>query len=267
MSRRWGRLLTALLLGLLLILPSGPARASGPPPAGPVAPDGPGGQLQVTVTDLPPNVPAAVTVTGSAALPAGEHVVGTRTLSLPASRYTISAQPVAVGTSTYYPTVSPATVTVQAGTAAQVTVDYLTIVPNTTRVLGSAALGALVSAGPGFATLVFRQSPGLPALAPGDILVAGVSPRTPDGFLRKVTAVRGQGTQLMVTTGPATLLEAVTRGAFAVQATLPVAGSPGEGAPILQTIQRKISCDSGATMELTGFLSVVPSVKRPSEVP
>jgi len=111
-------------------------------------------------------------------------------------------------------------VTVQAGTTAQAVVDYLTIVPDTTKVLGSTVLRTLISASPDGVTLVFANSPALPPLAPGDVLVAGVSPQTPFGFLRKVTAVSVQGTQVVVTTGPATLFDAAPRGGFDVQATL-----------------------------------------------
>ncbi|MCI0730039.1 MAG: hypothetical protein L0332_25425, partial [Chloroflexi bacterium] len=57
-----------------------------------------------------------------------------------------------------------------------------------------------------------QMTPELAALAPGHVMVGDVSQNAPDGFLREVTAVSTTGGQVVVTTGPATLEDAIQQG-------------------------------------------------------
>ncbi len=87
------------------------------------------------------------------------------------------------------------------------------IIPDTTKVLSPATTQYLVSISGDGATYTFSQmTPELAALAPGHVMVGDVSQNAPDGFLREVTAVSTTGGQVVVTTGPATLEDAIQQG-------------------------------------------------------
>lgn len=80
---------------------------------------------------------------------------------------------------------------------------------------------ASANSGPGDGVLKFHgTTPFLQSLKVGDIVAAGVSSATPDGMLRKVTAVGREGAGFSVTTAPATLHDAVKQGSFDVQKVL-----------------------------------------------
>ncbi len=87
------------------------------------------------------------------------------------------------------------------------------IIPETTKVMDGETLGSLESLSPDKSTFTFSQvTPALEALADGDVIAGGVTPHTPDGFLRKVTAVSVDGDRVVVQTVQATLEEAIERG-------------------------------------------------------
>jgi len=74
------------------------------------------------------------------------------------------------------------------------------------HVLDARALGGLGRAEPGTSALVFDSAtPELRPLSRGDVVVAGVSPSTPRGLLRRVTRVERQGGRLVVDTAPGAL--------------------------------------------------------------
>lgn len=94
---------------------------------------------------------------------------------------------------------------------------------------------------------------------PGDFVAAGVGPATPTGFLGKATAVAHQGTDTLVETVPATLLEAVPAGAIDVHTTAtsrtaafgPRAAGAGDKA-----LAKSVSCSGGGSIELSGSVSL-----------
>jgi hypothetical protein len=74
------------------------------------------------------------------------------------------------------------------------------------HVLDARALGELGRAEPGTSALVFESAPPeLRRLSRGDVIVAGVSPSTPRGLLRRVTRVERSGGRLVVATAPGAL--------------------------------------------------------------
>jgi hypothetical protein len=87
------------------------------------------------------------------------------------------------------------------------------IIPETTKVMDGETLGSLESLSPDKSAFTFSQvTPALEALAEGDVIAGGVTPHTPDGFLRKVTAVSAGGDRVVVQTVQTTLEEAIERG-------------------------------------------------------
>jgi len=74
------------------------------------------------------------------------------------------------------------------------------------HVLDARALGGLGRAEPGTSALVFESAtPEVRRLSRGDVVVAGVSPSTPRGLLRRVTGVERRGGRLVVETAPGAL--------------------------------------------------------------
>ncbi len=74
------------------------------------------------------------------------------------------------------------------------------------HVLDPRALGGLGRAEPGTSALVFESATSeLRRLSRGDVIVAGVSPSTPRGLLRRVTRVDRRGSRLVVETTPGAL--------------------------------------------------------------
>ncbi len=86
---------------------------------------------------------------------------------------------------------------------------------------------------PDRSTYTFDQTtPALDALQAGSVMVSGVAPNAPDGFLRKVTSVTRSGGDVIVQTQPATLEEAITQGSFSFSQTLsPSRVQTGHGLP------------------------------------
>lgn len=97
-----------------------------------------------------------------------------------------------------------------------------------TRVLTAqsiASLQPLAGSGPlalqaPSATLVYTNADTqVQALKVGNILVAGITPATPAGMLRKVTGISTQGTRISLSTTRASLSDVITQGSF--QVTVP----------------------------------------------
>jgi hypothetical protein len=95
------------------------------------------------------------------------------------------------------------------------------IAPATTKVIDNTSLQNLVSIVDNGAMLIFSStSPTLESLAPGDVIVCGVSPQTPYGLLRKVQSVTRSGEQVLVATGSTTLEEAFQKMSFQASKSL-----------------------------------------------
>ncbi|QKZ17620.1 LppP/LprE family lipoprotein [Streptomyces chartreusis] len=99
-------------------------------------------------------------------------------------------------------------VTVSADGTASTTVDYNTVIPHTTKPVNAADIrsvdGERVTLTPG--------STAAQKLAVGDVLVVGVGPHTPEGLLRKVTAVHTSSSGVTAVAKPAALRQAVPQG-------------------------------------------------------
>ena len=87
------------------------------------------------------------------------------------------------------------------------------IIPATTKVTDAATRAALTAYDRSTGTMRFSQlTPVLAALQPGDVVVSEPSDAAPDGYLRKVTAVRTEGTGLVLETTQAAITDAVSQG-------------------------------------------------------
>ncbi|WP_406373477.1 LppP/LprE family lipoprotein [Streptomyces sp. NBC_01550] len=165
---------------------------------------------------LPSGADADITVRGPAGLL--KHFTGSKTLSgVRPGRYTIAAGPVRGSKQDLYPPNVRQSVTVREGRTATASVDYVTVVPHTTKILDGQDMG-LVGSSDGLTLTFAAGATAASSLRTGDVIAAGLGPQTPEGLLRKVTAVhRGDSGQIRVSTRKATLHEAVPRGRIEVR--------------------------------------------------
>ncbi len=196
---------------------SAPAQTSIITPATP-------GALAVSATLLPAGVSGAVWVTGPNGF-SRNITTSTNLTDLAPGEYDVRADPVRVGTDTYYANIEPSgSVSVASSKTTPVAARYVINTPDTTTVLNGAALESLEPSGAQPTILVFKNDgDAAPDINPGDILNAGVSRTTPYGLLRKVTTVTHQNGNLVVQLTDTSLMEALPRAEFAVDAPL----SPG----------------------------------------
>ncbi len=171
------------------------------------------GSLSVAIDQLPTGVDGSVTINGPSGYSA---VIATSSvLYVEPGTYSVTALQVSDSLYTYYPTVSPSTVTVKAGSVAVVGVSYFTAVDNTTTVLQASDMADLQSASSNGSSLLFSPIPNsLQGLAVGDVIVSGPSSKAPAGFLKKVTDVASYGDAMAISTEPATLSDAIGRASF-----------------------------------------------------
>jgi probable HAF family extracellular repeat protein len=158
--------------------------------------------------NLPSNASASVTVSG----PNGysTQLTSSQTLQLTPGTYTVTANSVGVGSSTYYPAVASQTATIAISTPASVTVNYSTIIPNTTKALDSAGMSSLTVSPDGSTLTMATSSAVATSLQVGDILAsAPTSPAAPHGLLVTILTVSTSGGQVTATTAPATLAAAI----------------------------------------------------------
>lgn len=167
--------------------------------------------LRIEVTDLPAGMSGRIHVTGPGV---DRQLTGTTDLGgVAPGRYRVAAEPLrGPGPATTYPVQGVLDLDVQPGELARTTVGYGVVVPDTTKVLDAANPGLTSAAGP---TLTFAPNAG--SFAPGQILVAGIGPKTPHGLLRRVVAVHNGPNGVVVRTAPATLPDAVPQGELALQ--------------------------------------------------
>lgn len=95
------------------------------------------------------------------------------------------------------------------------------IIPETTKVLTEQTTQYLGSVSEDGIVFTYSQTtPELDALEVGDVMVADVSAAAPYGFLRRVLNVTRSGGQVVVTTGDATLEDAIEQGSFQLSVQL-----------------------------------------------
>lgn len=91
--------------------------------------------------------------------------------------------------------------------------DAAVIIPDTTKVADPDTRAALTAYDSGSGMLKFTKStPVLANLKPGDVLVSEPSNAAPSGYLRKVTAIRQDGSDTVLDTTQANLTDAVSQG-------------------------------------------------------
>ena len=90
------------------------------------------------------------------------------------------------------------------------------ITENTKVIDDTEAIAALDASSVSDASGVLVFGGGAPELAAGDVVVMGVTEKTPQGLLRKVVAVRQEGEETIVETEPAKLTDAVISGSISV---------------------------------------------------
>jgi hypothetical protein len=95
------------------------------------------------------------------------------------------------------------------------------LIPETTQVLSGGTTEQLISISDDGTLFTFSQTTDqLADLAPGDVIVGEPLAQAPDGFLRRVAKVSGDGEQVVVHTNPATLEDAIEQGAVQFSALL-----------------------------------------------
>jgi uncharacterized repeat protein (TIGR03803 family) len=191
----------AVLVALAVGCAGGGGSAPSPPPAAISV------SLTITITGLPTGVNASVSVTGPAGFSAS--LTSTQTLTVTPGTYTIAASGVRVGNSTYFAFVLSQTVNVAVGLLATASVDYVTIVPDTTKVLDQTGLQTLSVSADHSTLSISASSSVAQSLSVGDVLVVPASTPAPDGLLRKITAVSKSGSQIILTTVQGTMTEAM----------------------------------------------------------
>jgi len=86
-------------------------------------------------------------------------------------------------------------------------------IPSTTKVLGESTTQHLLTVSTDGSTLTFSETtPELKSLLPGDVIVIGITPVTPNGLLRKVITVSIANNQVVVETTQAALDDAIEDG-------------------------------------------------------
>ena len=169
--------------------------------------------LSVNIIDLPRGALADVTVTGPDGLTLS--LTASQTIPNPEGTFARAANGVAVGSSRYYATKPSQSVTVAAGSATTVTVDYYDIIPNTTKVLDPTGMQSLaVSSDDGSTLTISSESAVAASLEAGNILATAPTTAAPNGLLNKVQQVTTSGSNVVVNVTPATLADAVQQAKF-----------------------------------------------------
>jgi probable HAF family extracellular repeat protein len=168
------------------------------------------GTLALTITGLPAGTPGSVTVTG----PNGysSQFTSSQSLQLAPGTYTVVGNPVGAAGSTYYPATASQTETVSSTAPASVTVDYATIVPNTTKVLDAIGMQSLAVSPNGSTITISTASIVANSLAVGDVLASAPTTAAPNGLLVKILSLSTSGQTVTASVQQATLEEAIQQG-------------------------------------------------------
>lgn len=249
---------------------SGP---NAPAPAATDSDDPAAGVLRIRVTGLPADEKATVLVTGPNEI---EHrVTGDVDIPLPAGTYVVRAGAVGggetPGAATFRPAITTQEVTVDPARGARVAVEYRSVqtkLADRARVAdeaAAAALSELVTDDQGRSTLTFSSVPAQWAV--GDVIVFGVTPRTPGGFFGRIVGIAGN----VVTTEPAGMGDVLSEGSLVFSRELGPNDikkiTPLGGAALSFTVCQSLSAALGksqgvasASLTVTGELCFAPSI-------
>lgn len=278
LRHQWLRALVVLCLAVVCACGSsgdGGGSATGPqPPAVTTATDVPeAGVLRVRISGLPPDRKGTVLVTGPNDV---EHrVTSDVDIPLPAGTYVVHAGAVGDGSTKDAPAWRPALttqeVTVDPSRGARVAVEYRPVqtrLADRARVADEAAASALtdlVTDDQGRSTLTFSAAP--PSWAVGDVVVFGVTPKTPSGFFGRIVAIAGN----VVTTEQAGMGDVLTEGSLVFSRELGPNDikkiTPLNGAALSFSVCQSLSAGLGksqgvasAALTVTGELCFAPSI-------
>lgn len=148
-----------------------------------------GGTLSV---DLSGAVTGSVAISGNGFT---ADVSSSQSIAVPPGTFTVVGNPATDSTNRYFPSISAPSVSIADGGSASVTVDYSTVIPNTTKVLDSTGLASLVVASD-LSSITFSSSSSVAgSLTPGDVLAIAPSTAAPSGLLLGIVSVnRGPST-------------------------------------------------------------------------
>jgi len=184
--------------------------------------------VEVAVIDLPAGRTGRLVLSGAGA----RRSISAGLTNLPAGRYVLTASPVHVGSDRYLPTLASQPILLESGHASRVTVDYADILPSTTMVLTPEVLAEASNVSPGATSgpgqIVFPAAAKLDhPVAPGDVLAAGITARSPLGLLVRVVSVHHSQGATTLDTVPAALTDALRRARLSVRDVVSLAdGSP-----------------------------------------
>lgn len=204
--------------------------------------------LCIDVSMLPGHLAGRVVVTGPHFFL--RQIWQTTTLyDLAPGTYVVHADPVHFGSTAYYPVTALTTTRLSRGQQVVVDVDYADMIPDTTKVATDSSVTAISGSPGGPATLTLTTLPS--GLADGDILAIGVTAATPYGFLGQVTSITRQSGSYQVSTVPATLYQALPRGAID-----PDWAEPSQEDDVDDS---GLSCGASASLSVTGSVTLTPS--------
>jgi len=143
-----------------------------------------------------------------------------QTLQLVPGTYTVTANPVGAVSSNYYPAVTTQTATVSISTSTSVTVNYSTVIPNSTKVLDSAGMSSLTISPDGSTITMSTSSAVATSLAAGNVLASAPAPAAQNGLLVKILSVSTSGQTVTASVQQATLQDAIQQATFQFTETL-----------------------------------------------
>jgi uncharacterized protein (TIGR03437 family) len=182
------------------------------------------GSLQIQITGLPNGTSGSVSVTGPAGF--SQSVTSNQTLQVAAGTYTVTANSVPVGSVSYAAFPVQQLVSVTSASATSVTISYSIVVPNTTMVLDQQGNQGLTVSNNGATVTLPSASQTAQALQPGSVLAIGSTASTPNGLLGKVVSVAQSGSQVVVQTTQASLIDAFQQVNFTFSTTLTPQNTP-----------------------------------------
>lgn len=163
--------------------------------------------LMVDIVDLPAGASGNVAVTGPNGL--SLNLSSSQMVTGDAGTYQVSAAGVAFATNRYFASIATQNVVLAEGNSSSVTVDYFTIIPQTTKVLDQAGMQSLTVSADGSTLTISDLSAVAESLAAGDVLASAPTGAAPNGFLVKVLTATDSGGVVTATVAQASLEQAI----------------------------------------------------------
>ncbi len=174
-------------------------------------------RLQVSVTGLPEGVPGRVEVAG----PVTYAVTGaTDEREVPAGRYTLRIRAAKTGKGTAYPELDEQRIVVREGQTNRARAEYVTEIPDTTKVLDQRKPGIIRV--DGRKVTFARGSKSVPVLKPGHIFIVAEGPQPPHLLVRRIDKVTPGTAGIVVDTTPVSFSDALPSGRFRLNAEVAI---------------------------------------------